>query len=126
MPLLECFLQWACSSVGRAPRSQRGGQGFEPPHVHHIFNHLGRLRHHDQLPKLPSRVGQLEAGSVFFCPLQSEFTLTAQFRVARGDVAWCVPGPKVPQCFRTPGLLKVGNAKAAENVESALRVIERY
>jgi hypothetical protein len=34
-PLLECFLQWACSSVGRAPRSQRGGQGFEPPHVHH-------------------------------------------------------------------------------------------
>jgi hypothetical protein len=24
----------ACSSVGRAPRSQRGGQGFEPPHVH--------------------------------------------------------------------------------------------
>jgi hypothetical protein len=27
--------RWACSSVGRAPRSQRGGQGFEPPHVHH-------------------------------------------------------------------------------------------
>src|SRR3954469_8802284 len=28
------FLQWAASSVGRAPRSQRGGREFEPPAVH--------------------------------------------------------------------------------------------
>ena len=27
-------LQWAASSVGRAPRSQRGGREFEPPAVH--------------------------------------------------------------------------------------------
>lgn len=26
---------WGCSSAGRAPRSQRGGRGFEPPHLHH-------------------------------------------------------------------------------------------
>ena len=26
---------WGCSSIGRAPRSQRGGQGFESPHLHH-------------------------------------------------------------------------------------------
>src|SRR5262249_41624174 len=26
--------QWAASSVGRAPRSQRGGREFEPPAVH--------------------------------------------------------------------------------------------
>src|SRR5262245_14129847 len=27
---------WAASSVGRAPRSQRGGREFEPPAVHQI------------------------------------------------------------------------------------------
>jgi hypothetical protein len=27
-------LQWACSSAGRAPALQAGGQGFDPPHVH--------------------------------------------------------------------------------------------
>jgi hypothetical protein len=30
----SCVHQWAASSVGRAPRSQRGGQEFEPPAVH--------------------------------------------------------------------------------------------
>ncbi len=29
--------QWACSSVGRAPRSQRGGRRFEPGHVHQVL-----------------------------------------------------------------------------------------
>ena len=38
--MVPCFRQWACSSVGRAPRSQRGGRGFESPHVHQIFNSL--------------------------------------------------------------------------------------
>src|SRR3954449_7536069 len=28
--------QWAASSAGRAPRSQRGGRGFEPHAVHQI------------------------------------------------------------------------------------------
>src|SRR6267143_6021662 len=28
---------WASSSAGRAPRSQRGGRGFESPLVHHLF-----------------------------------------------------------------------------------------
>ena len=36
--------KWACSSAGRAPALQAGGQGFEPPHVHQLptcnFNHL--------------------------------------------------------------------------------------
>ena len=27
---------WGCSSVGRAPRSQRGGHGFESHHLHHL------------------------------------------------------------------------------------------
>ena len=30
-------LEWAASSVGRAPRSQRGGREFEPPAVHQIL-----------------------------------------------------------------------------------------
>ena len=32
----DSFLfEWGCSSVGRAVRSQRTGQGFESPHLHH-------------------------------------------------------------------------------------------
>jgi hypothetical protein len=27
---------WGCSSAGRAPRSHRGGQGFESPHLHQL------------------------------------------------------------------------------------------
>ena len=34
--LLNWDSQWAASSVGRAPRSQRGGRGFEPHAVHHL------------------------------------------------------------------------------------------
>ena len=34
--LLECVYLWGCSSSGRAPRSQCGGQGFDPPQLHHI------------------------------------------------------------------------------------------
>ena len=29
---------WGGSSVGRASRSQRGGQGFESPSLHHMKN----------------------------------------------------------------------------------------
>ena len=46
--LLQSFriieLEWACSSAGRAPALQAGGQGFESPHVHQpnsrSLNHL--------------------------------------------------------------------------------------
>src|SRR5687768_15185811 len=34
--------RWAVSSAGRAPRSQCGGRGFDPPTVHHSFLN-GRL-----------------------------------------------------------------------------------
>src|ERR1700682_63560 len=44
-----------CSSVGRAPRLQRGGQGFESPHLHHgqrlrisnLRSQISDLKHHD-------------------------------------------------------------------------------
>ena len=32
------FCPWGCSSAGRAPRSHRGGQGFESPHLHQILS----------------------------------------------------------------------------------------
>ena len=33
-------LMWGCSSAGRAPRSQRGGQRFDPAQLHHKINNL--------------------------------------------------------------------------------------
>ena len=27
---------WGCSSAGRAPALQAGGQEFDPPHLHHV------------------------------------------------------------------------------------------
>jgi hypothetical protein len=38
-------MERAVSSAGRAPRSQRGGRGFESPTVHHCF---------DQTPNTPA------------------------------------------------------------------------
>ena len=32
--LKNLFVSWGCSSAGRAPRSQRGGRGFESLHLH--------------------------------------------------------------------------------------------
>lgn len=32
----EALTTWGCSSVGRAPRSQRGGRRFDPVHLHHV------------------------------------------------------------------------------------------
>ena len=32
---LETIPLWGCSSVGRAPALQAGGQGFESLHLHH-------------------------------------------------------------------------------------------
>ena len=37
---------WGCSSVGRAPALQAGGQGFESLHLH--VNSEKRLRHMSQ------------------------------------------------------------------------------
>ena len=30
---------WGCSSAGRAPALQAGGQEFDPPHLHHGESH---------------------------------------------------------------------------------------
>src|SRR5258705_11220481 len=44
-PVVKQGDRWGCSSVGRAPRSQRGGNRLNPVHLHHILR--GRL------PKTP-------------------------------------------------------------------------
>ena len=36
----DAGLVGGCSSVGRAPRSQRGGQRFDPAQLHHRFNYM--------------------------------------------------------------------------------------
>src|SRR5580698_10456096 len=35
--MLLSGMVWGCSSAGRAPRSQRGGQRFDPAQLHHRF-----------------------------------------------------------------------------------------
>ena len=37
----ERTLRWGCSSAGRAPALQAGGQGFDSPHLHHKVKHRG-------------------------------------------------------------------------------------
>src|SRR6266481_1281327 len=34
----SAFLSGAVAQFGRAPRSQCGGQGFDPPLLHHLFS----------------------------------------------------------------------------------------
>ena len=40
---------WGCSSAGRAPALQAGGQEFDPPHLHHRASEDGS---DDRTPKL--------------------------------------------------------------------------
>jgi hypothetical protein len=45
-PLVKFFrCSWASSSAGRAPRSQRGGRGFESPLVHQLTSEAKRRSH---------------------------------------------------------------------------------
>src|SRR6267142_1738196 len=89
---LRCLLKfsccsWASSSAGRAPRSQRGGRGFESPLVHQILKNLTDFSEFQNLARLAiwSLRGCLlvawkrKAGSCFFCPSQAPFALLQEF-----------------------------------------------
>ena len=80
-PPVYSRLAWGCSSAGRAPRSHRGGQGFESPHLHHFPDVLGALaeagpgsaepsfqRAYDEAARLDARMSQLRA-AVRLCRL---------------------------------------------------------
>jgi len=60
----------------------------------------------------------------FLRPFQPKIRFFAEFRIAFGYVFRCVPGPEVPEYFRTFGLLKVSDAEATKDVEAALRMLE--
>ena len=40
-----CQIEWGCSSVGRAPALQAGGQGFESLHLHCVYSTHSRCEH---------------------------------------------------------------------------------
>jgi hypothetical protein len=46
---------WGCSSVGRAPRSQRGGQRFDPAQLHHRIKTPGQIDPLDPLARVCER-----------------------------------------------------------------------
>src|SRR5258708_5431075 len=89
-----CCCSWASSSAGRAPRSQRGGRGFESPLVHQILKNLTDFSEFQNLARLAiwSLRGcllvawQRKAGSYFFCPSQAPFALLQEFFVHLGHV----------------------------------------
>src|ERR1700730_1499605 len=99
---------WASSSAGRAPRSQRGGRGFESPLVHQILKDLTDFSEFQNLARLAiwSLRGcllvawQRKAGSCFFCPSQAPFALLQEFFVHLGHMRFRVSRPGVLQGCR--------------------------
>ena len=55
-PVLDSSLAWGCSSAGRAPRSHRGGQGFESPHLHHSLRYANLGRRHPRRAACPEAI----------------------------------------------------------------------
>ena len=46
------MLLWGCSSAGRAPALQAGGQEFEPPQLHHHPNPCFRAMYYFPSPQI--------------------------------------------------------------------------
>ena len=89
----------ACSSAGRAPRSQRGGRRFDPDHVHHLETTLRRgFFHAKRRASLPT--GAEEAVGAHFSSHHLETTLrfrnhaTAWFFHAKRRASLRKPGEK--------------------------------
>src|SRR3989440_3087242 len=94
-PLLKWICcSWASSSAGRAPRSQRGGRGFESLLVHQILNNLTDFSEFQNLARLAIWnlrrcllvAWQREPRSCFFCPSQAPFAPLQEFFVHLGHV----------------------------------------
>ena len=47
--LFNKYYPWGCSSVGRAPALQAGGQGFESPHLHVMSRTANHKRLHEAI-----------------------------------------------------------------------------
>ena len=46
--------KWGCSSAGRAPALQAGGQGFDSLHLHHFLRHAEESLMRDERKRLSS------------------------------------------------------------------------
>ena len=78
------FRQWAASSVGRAPRSQRGGREFEPPAVHHPSLAFGELRMASQASCPHAKDVHRSRGAAKVDRAHFFFLLTLAFDLQRG------------------------------------------
>ena len=55
--------KWGCSSAGRAPALQAGGQEFDPPHLHHFLFFLMKKEKKAKekiVPRSGTRLGRKE------------------------------------------------------------------
>src|SRR6516164_757390 len=82
---------WASSSAGRAPRSQRGGRGFESPLVHHNLKEIDILADppkFDQVAKVANwGFRKVETSPNFFSPFEPKITFLEQSCVTLRDVS---------------------------------------
>src|SRR6516162_6064818 len=96
---LKVCCSWASSSAGRAPRSQRGGRGFESLLVHHYLNKLNILANppkFDQVAKVANwGLRKFKTRPNFLSPIQTKITLAKQFCVALRDVCLRMSAPEV-------------------------------
>src|ERR1700747_234606 len=92
---------WASSSAGRAPRSQRGGRGFESPLVHHNLKEIDILADppkFDQVAKVANwGFRKLETSPNVFSPFEPKITFLEQSCVTLRDVSLRMTGPEVLQ-----------------------------
>ena len=74
---------WGISSVGRAPGSQSGGQGFDPPMLHH-WTHIRTIHcMGNGIRSNKKTLLTITVGSVLFHSSPVQPTYLAHFRAAR-------------------------------------------
>src|SRR6516225_7466621 len=95
---LNWLKRWASSSAGRAPRSQRGGRGFESPLVHHNLKEIHILANppkFDQVAKVANwGLRKFKTRPNFLSPIQTKITLAKQLCVALRDVCLRMSAPE--------------------------------
>src|SRR5208337_459362 len=103
---------WGCSSAGRAPRSQRGGQRFDPAQLHQIIHALNqRFSRGERLPQSISKpISQPESSHPALLPLCVDLdgTLVKSDTLVDSLLALLRTHPAL--AFRLPGRLLRGKA----------------
>ena len=94
---------WGCSSVGRAPRSQRGGHRFDPGHLHHCSCRplRGAIRKSFVSTEEPRRWGWVVLHGALAAPSRPQSAIAgwnASYEVARMAVPGAHVAMKVRSC----------------------------